>query len=183
MLLGGAIGLPIPEDLPLVFSGMFLHQERVDLKILFPVVYIGIVIGDLIIYWIGRVLGPKLFSFKIINRIVTEDRARRISKKLEKHGIWVIFVARHLFYLRTATFLSCGVFQMQFLKFFICDAIAALFSSALMITFGYFISENIAFLTGITDKTNPVPLLIFVIICLLVARFYRKKKEEGLNLD
>lgn len=183
MLLGGSIGLPIPEDVPLVIGGVLLHQDKADLRILFPVLYVGIILGDIIVYGLGRWLGPKLFNMWPFKRVISEERATKLNNKLNKHGIWVIFLARHLFYVRTATFLSCGLFRMSFSRFIICDMFAALVSCSIMLAFGYFISDNISFITGLTNKSKPIPLLIFIVVCLFIARFFRKKREEGLNLD
>ena len=183
MLLGGAIGLPIPEDIPLVLGGVLLHQNNAELAILFPVLYSGIVLGDIIVYAIGWWLGPKIFNLWPFKRIISPERADKLNNKLNKHGIWVIFLARHLFYVRTATFLSCGLFKMKFSRFILCDMIAALVSCSLMLSLGYFISENVSFITGLTNKTKPIPLLIFIVVCLFIARLIRKKREQGLSLE
>ena len=40
LLIGGAIGLPVPEDIPLVLAGVFVNHGKLDLKTTFLVCYL-----------------------------------------------------------------------------------------------------------------------------------------------
>ncbi len=142
LLLAGALGLPVPEDIPLILAGVLVQMGKAKLVWIALVCYFGILIGDLIIYFVGRRLGPKLFQKAWFKSRLSSSRLRRVKFRLEKRSLLMILLARHLFYFRTITFLICGAVRMQFMKFLIADAIAALVSVPLMLGLGYLLAEH-----------------------------------------
>ena len=140
-LMGGALGLPIPEDLPLIAAGIFAARGDASILGLFLTCYIGVVVGDFIIFAMGRWFGAALFSKPWFKRRLSPRRLKRFKINLERRSLITIFVARHLFYLRMATFLACGAVKMRYTRFIIADAIAALVSVPLMMTVGYFAAD------------------------------------------
>lgn len=186
LLIGGAFGLPIPEDLPLVFGGVLVHQDRASGGILFLVCYLSILIGDLIIYAIGYKFGFSLFQTKFLRHKIPPDRVRTITVKLERHAITMIFLARHLFYLRTATILACGTFRMSLPRFMIIDAAAAFVSTALMISLGYLAAEHLPqlfqFIEGLKTFSLVVGVIVVVALATLICRHRRRVQLEALSM-
>jgi membrane protein DedA with SNARE-associated domain len=181
LLLGGAIGLPIPEDVPLLLGGVLVEQGKAQLDLVFIVSYSAVVLGDLLIYSVGRRFGPRLFKTRLFCHRITPERAELINKRLERHSLWMIFIARHLFYLRTATFLTCGAFKMNFRRFLVADALAAFVSAPLMIGLGYLLSENFSHLLELTRKAKTFSIIIGLLIVTGVFLFWRKKRAENLS--
>jgi membrane protein DedA with SNARE-associated domain len=182
MLLGGAIGLPIPEDLPLILGGVAVHSGQADLWIVLSVSYLGVVLGDLIIFFVGRHFGPSLFQKSWFKRRFTPSKIRKVRFNLERRSLTMILIARHLFYLRTATFLTCGAVRMSPYRFIVADMFAALVSIPIMVGLGYLAAEHIdALLAGISRTKNI--LLIVSALILLGYLWYRRRKrlkaEEG----
>lgn len=175
-LIGGAIGLPIPEDLPLLCAGIVIHSGKTNLWVTLIVCYLGILAGDLIVFHIGRLFGPAIFKKKFFRKRVSPKRLVKIKRSLEKKSFIMIFVARHLFYLRTVTFLSCGALGMKRKRFFLNDAIAALISTPLMTYIGFKASEH---LDTIRAYEKQVFLILGVIICFyLFFKFFPKKQVQ-----
>lgn len=136
-LMGGALGLPIPEDLPLIAAGVFAFREEANIFGLFATCYLGVVTGDILIFVIGRRWGSALFSSPWFKRKLSPRRLKRFKQGLERNRFFTIFLARHLFYLRMVTFIACGAVKMSYTRFILADAIAALVSVPLMMTIGY----------------------------------------------
>jgi membrane protein DedA with SNARE-associated domain len=176
LLMGGAIGLPIPEDLPLLLAGILLHEGRAELDIVFVVAYAAILLGDLLIYSAGRKIGPSISKRSWLR--VSESQMRRIKYKLDKRSLLMIFVARHLFYLRTLTFLSCGALKMNIWRFLIADAAAALISVPLVLALGYFAAEHYDYLVEILKRAK---VWSFVIVLLLLVGYliYLKRRKKA----
>jgi len=174
MLLGGAIGLPIPEDVPLILAGIVAQLGRADLLILFVVCYCGILIGDGLIFFAGRKLGPSVFSSKWFSKRFSPARIRLARNALERRSLLTIFLARHLFYMRSLTFLICGAVRMKVRKFFTADALAALVSTPIMMAIGYFAAEHYeAFLHNIRSA------ILILLAILLVTYLFRRKYSKG----
>jgi membrane protein DedA with SNARE-associated domain len=143
LLLGGSVGLPIPEDMPLLFMGAAIHQGAASWRMALIIGYLTILLSDGIIFWVGRKFGPRLFRSKLLGSRFSPERMDAINLRIDRHAFVMIFLARHLFYLRTATFLSCGAFGMRFGRFLIADACAALLSVPLLLGLGYLGAEHL----------------------------------------
>lgn len=179
-LVAGAFGLPIPEDLSLITAGVLIHLEKAEVFIMGVVCYVGILLGDLIIFRIGWMAGPALFRQRWVRRVVNSKRLHEIRVGLEKRTFITILVARHLFYLRTATFLVCGSVRMSFPRFLIADAVAALITAPLMLGIGYLFAQNYQLLKVYVNQVK-VGLLIGGIITLIGIGLYmyrRHKRKE-----
>ncbi len=183
LLLGGAIGLPIPEDIPLIFAGIIAHNGKAEIKILFAVCYVAILIGDVFIYGIGRKFGPALYSKRWFRARFSLSKIKSIQKNLEKRSLLMIFLARHLFYLRTLTFLVCGAVRMDFKKFIIADALAAFISAPIMMAVGYMGAKNFEAISNGVARIKHITFFVLIVALLVAVYLYFRKKsqEEELN--
>lgn len=179
-LLGGAIGLPIPEDLGLVFAGIGAERRLGNTFIIFIVAYTSIVLGDLFIYSIGYRYGISLFKKRWFRNKVHPQKIREIKARLEKNSFWMIFVARHLFYFRTVTFLTCGAVKMRFLTFLLADSISALVSTPILMAIGYYASEHYEKILSIFKNSQNIIALIALVALLI---FLRKKSNAALQSE
>jgi len=177
LLLGGAIGLPIPEDLPLILAGILLQAEKVTFEFVFLVCYFGIILGDLIVYFVGRRFGLALFKAKWFQSRVPPSRIKHTRLRLEKRSVLMIFIARHLFYLRTVTFLTCGAVRMNLKTFILADAAAALISAPIMIGIGYAAAQNYDYVVGLFQEAKTASLVIGIVV-LIIYLIYRIRKNS-----
>jgi len=178
MLMGGAIGLPIPEDLPLIFGGILIQLGKTTPEVVFLVCYSGIVLGDVLIYSIGRWLGPSVFKRKPFQNPRARYRLKRIRLSMERSSVPMIFVARHLFYLRTVTFLSCGALRMRFSTFLAADAVAALISAPLMLALGYFASEHYDTVVRWMHQAKIYSVGLGVVAAVVAIFVYRRRRQR-----
>ena len=180
-LLGGAIGLPIPEDIPLIVGGIFVYREVTSFQFTVFSCYCGVILGDLIVYFIGRRFGPSLFQQKWFRRRVSRKKLQDLKIRIEKRSLPMIFIARHLFYLRSATFLTCGAVKMEFRRFLFADALAALLSVPVMVWLGIKCAEQYQALTAFLDKATLISFLLLAIVIALwlFLRYLRKRREEN----
>ncbi len=179
MLLAGSVGFPIPEDIPLILGGILSQQGTTRLSLTFLVCYLGIVIGDLIIFSAGRKVGPALFNRNWFKLRLPPEKLEKIRLRLENRRILMIFVARHLFYLRTVTFLMCGAVKMKFSHFLIADLIAALISASIMISLGYLAAENYKVILFWIDKLKFYTLIPVILAIIALYIYYKRKNRQG----
>ena len=184
-LVAGAFGLPIPEDISLITAGVLVHLQKAETWIMLAVCYVGILLGDLIIFRIGWMTGPALFRQRWVRRYMNSKKLHSIRVGLEKKTFFTILLARHLFYLRTATFLVCGSVRMSFTRFLIADAVAALITAPLMVGLGFTFAQNYDLLLHYLHQVK-VALVIGGIITfgtLLVVFLRRRRRLEQEVLD
>lgn len=182
-LLGGAFGLPIPEDLALIAAGILIHLGKAEAPIMALVCYIGIICGDMIIYRIGYLAGPTLFRQRWFRRLVKSSRVQWIRSNLERRAFLTIFIARHLFYLRTGTFLVCGAVRLSFVRFCVCDLLSALITTYLMLSVGYFFAlhQEQLFSWMSQVKTGLVAIGIVGAVLIGYRVWFGKSEEEELE--
>lgn len=172
LLMGGAIGLPIPEDLPLILAGIVISHEAADPRLVFVVCYASILLSDLMIFGVGRYFGPRLFKTKRFRARFPLSKVRVLRLRLEKRSFFTILLARHLFYLRTVTFLTCGAVRMRLHKFLIADAAAALVSVPLMVGLGYLAAEHYDTVMEWVGRAKLLSAVIAVTVLVLLYRFF-----------
>lgn len=182
-LLGGAFGLPIPEDLPLIAGGVLIQKGRADIGILFLVCYSAVILGDLIIYRIGNRLGPALFTQRWFRRRVTLSKIKNLRANLDKRSFVMIFFARHLFYLRTITFLVCGAVKMSFLRFLIADMAAALISLPIMMGIGYIGAEHFDAIVDHLSSIRRSVVLATLPVLIAITLYYLRKRRLRLKAE
>lgn len=179
-LLGGAFFLPFPEDLILICVGIIINQELANPYILIPLAYTTAILGDIILYGMGYYFGINLFKKRWFRNKIHPQKIRNVSAHLNENFLMAIFLGRHLFYLRSITFLVTGAVRMSFVRFVIADAIAGLISCAVMVSIGYFAANNFRKISKYLDKTENIIGIILIIIILVFAwKLSRKTKEKN----
>ena len=141
-LLAGGLGAPIPEDPFLVAAGVLANGEGYSYAAwtLF-VVLAAVLVGDTILYWGVRRLGPGLLERPLIKKVLPPERMKKINGLSEKHGGRIIFLARFVAGFRSAVFILAALNKMPFHRFMFWDVLGALISVPLAVAVGYFGAE------------------------------------------
>jgi membrane protein DedA with SNARE-associated domain len=183
LILGG-FGLPIPEDIPLIVAGVVAANGAVPLSTIAATCYIGVLLADLMIYGVGYKFGPRLLSYGTHSPFlpsVTPERVDRVRNGLRRKRFMYIFLGRHLFPLRSVTFLTAGALRIPFLEFLLSDIIAALISVGIMVGLGYVLGETITpeILESIGKEIHWYGgILTVVIIFFFTLRYVNKKRKN-----
>lgn len=183
LLFLGAIGFPIPEDIPIILAGVLSAKKMANVQTMFFACYISVVCADLLIFTFGYFFGQKLLQAGAKSPFlpaITEERIEDIREGLRKRRLMYIFVARHLFAVRTLTFLTAGALRIPTSEFLIADATAALVSVSIMLGLGYFLGETLSLevLNHIIGEAS-----LYLLACVLVFGliYYRRKKRRATN--
>lgn len=139
-----SLGIPIPEDLPLMIAGFILHHnpDEYSWPVTLLVAFCGIMSGDLILYTLGKRWGPDVFSHRSVSWLITPDRMAAMTVKFHRYGVWMVFVGRMLVGVRAVMCLTAGVTKFPYWKFFLADASGALLSIPLFMGLGYFFADQ-----------------------------------------
>ncbi len=145
LLQGAAIilGTFILEDAATAAAAMSVQSGGVHVAVALVSLYLGIVIGDIGLYGLGRLA----FHVPWARRLIPEQRQDRGRQWLERHVFKVVFVARFLPGVRLPTYTACGFLGAD-LKKFIAAAIGAtlIWTSALFLVslrVGKFLVEHL----------------------------------------
>ncbi len=134
-----SLGVPIPEDIPLILAGVILrtHPEIASWGPTLLVSAIGIMSGDLILYTAGRMWGDDVFSHRSVRWLITPARLRMMKRRFMKNGVWMVFFGRFIVGIRAVMCISAGVTRFPYWKFFLADFAGAALTIPIFIGLGY----------------------------------------------
>ena len=125
-LLLGSLGVPIPEEMPIVAAGILSHQGSPDGGSRCRSACSGCCPGDVVLYLAGRRWGERLLGWRVVRHVLTRARAERLKAAYREHAMKTVAMARHVTGLRAAAFLTAGIARVPFWKFIpLADAAAA----------------------------------------------------------
>ncbi len=189
-----SFGLPIPEEIILVSCGfiafMALHPSiypppspeatGVNLVTLSIVCFLAVLLSDMVIYWLGKYFGPKIFATKFFKRTVKEKHLERVNKWYKKYGAWVCGVFRFTPGLRFPGHMSCGMMGVKWWKFLAVDGTAALVSVPTQVVFVAFYGKEI--LTYFKQFKLVLGGLIILFVAYKIITKYRNREPKEKTL-
>jgi membrane protein DedA with SNARE-associated domain len=143
VLLLGSLGVPIPEEVPIVAAGMLSHQQVMRWWLALPTCIAGVFAGDLILYWAGRHWGERVLDQPLIGRLLTRARLEQIQAGYRRRGVLIVFLARNVMGLRAAAFVGAGVGGLPFWKFAAADGAAIGYGVPLNFGLAYLFSRHL----------------------------------------
>jgi membrane protein DedA with SNARE-associated domain len=190
LLFACGLGLPLPEDIPLLVGGYFAGRGEMHLVTVGVLAWVGIIGGDCVLYWLARKYGLNVTRLPLIGRHVTKKRILWAEAKFERYGIWVVAVCRLFAGVRGAMVIAAGAIRYNFLKFLIADGIAALISGGLFVYLGYLAGKHLGSVADMRQRMKHyehyVIAGIIVAAVLLVAYAvwrHRRHKAEAAAAD
>ncbi len=184
LLLLGGFGFPIPEDIPLILAGVATQKHLVSPQAIMITCYIGVLAADQIVFAFGYFFGQRVLKAGTSSPLlptITEERVEIIREGLRKKRLTYIFIGRHLFPVRTATFLIAGALRIPFLEFLAADAIAALVSVSIVVAIGHVLGGQLTpeVISHLIHRSHYY-IAIFTGIFLLCfgIRFYVKRQKR-----
>lgn len=146
ILLTCGFGLPLPEDVVLVTGGILAARHVTEFWPTVGFALFGVIVGDGIVFFIGKKVGPKIKRTRLFSYFVKEETDKKIMSWFSRFGDKVIFFARFAPGLRMPLFLTAGAYQVPAWKFFILDGTAALISVPVWVWVGHLFGENLELL-------------------------------------
>jgi membrane protein DedA with SNARE-associated domain len=192
VLLLCGFGLPVPEDISIIAGGIISGLGYANVHVMCFVSLAGVLIGDCIIFYLGRHFGKKILK-KRLGKKIEGGWYDRILRSFRKNGKMVLFAARFIPVLRTPIFLTAGITHfVGFGTFLLIDGIAALLSVPVWTYLGYFCAN--LYYEQRFDKVNKLKedtmIVIFIalgviILIYLISKYFKKKliKAEIVNGD
>lgn len=183
ILLLCGLGLPIPEDITLFAGGLVVYNGQARLIPMIVVSFLGVMLGDAIIYWLGSKYGPRLTKKGIFARILPQDRLNYVKALLAKRGNRLIFAARFMPGFRAPIYFTAGMLHLPFKVFAFYDGLAALLSVPAIVTVAYVTGEQFqAGLKYVKRVQGGIFIVIAAIIGLVLLKWYmthRKLKKRS----
>lgn len=181
------VGLPVPEDVSLILGGSLVFQGKAGLLLMMLTGYVGIILGDSLMFLLGRRFGSQVGVKKggLLSRIITPAKRARVEELFKKHGEKVVMIARFLPGVRAPTYFTAGSVGMRYSHFIFFDSVAALASAPIFVFLGYKFGGELELLLHQIRKGQRgvlIALGVIIVVGFLVSR-WRSKREARLEAE
>lgn len=157
----GLVVMPLlPGDSLLFAVGAIASKGDLNVFLVVVLLSIAAILGDTVNYWIGKVIGPKVFSSES-SRWLNRKHLERTHEFYEKYGGKTIIIARFMPIIRTFAPFVAGIGKMSYGKFLLYNVVGGILWIALFTYAGFFFGE-------IPVVKRNFTLVIFAIIIISV---------------
>lgn len=171
------VGLPIPEEAPLVVAGVLSRNDTLEWYYALPSCILGAILGDSLMYAIGRRLGHEwLTRHPTVARFINPDREEQIEHVIKQHGFKVLLLTRFMVGVRGPVYYAAGAAKVPYLRFLFWDLCSASIVVSIVFGLSYRYGNEIAKLI----REAEITFSIAVIVSLAVVAFlvYRNQKQR-----
>jgi membrane protein DedA with SNARE-associated domain len=142
LLILGVVGLPIPDETLLVFSGYLISRGKLNIPGTYLAALAGSCSGITVSYFIGRTAG-----LGVVHRFgrylrLDEGRLDRVHRWFERSGHWALFGGYYVAGVRHLTAIIAGASKVEFQTFALYAWLGAATWVAAFLTLGYVIGEQ-----------------------------------------
>src|SRR5262249_1448245 len=131
-------GLPMPEELPVVLGGALVGAGHAYMWLMLPTCIVAVIIGDGVLYGIGRMWGPRLLARPFTKKhFLPPERLHKIEDNSQKYGTPLLLFAPPPPGLRPPIFPPAGIVRLPLIRFLIADGIYAIPGVSLLFFLGY----------------------------------------------
>lgn len=186
VLLLCGIGLPLPEEVTLLGSGLLVYQGKVDFTVICVVCSVAILLGDSIPYLLGRRYGMRALRFRWVRRVLHPERFQVLQQRFEEHGNWAIFTCRFLPGVRIPGYFVAGTLGMRLPRFLLLDALGVVVSVPISIYLGKLFGEHVDDLRRRVENFHQIlafAVLSLVVILFVMARSRRRDRTSTPEAD
>jgi membrane protein DedA with SNARE-associated domain len=143
LLVAGGVGVPVPEELIQLTAGYLARQGVLSFVPAVAVTWLGLVVGDYLLFRLGRRHGPALLGSRHVARVLTPERRVFIERHFARHSVLTIMAARHASGFRLPVFALAGASGVRSVTFLLADGVSALVSVPLVVGLGWYFAGHI----------------------------------------
>jgi membrane protein DedA with SNARE-associated domain len=179
ILILGGLGLPIPEEAPIILAAVLTRHGKLTGPLALASCLIGVLLGDMVVYFLGFFYGEKVLSLRLTRRLLTRQREAQIKGYFHRHGFKILVSGRFVPGFRTAAYLTAGILKLPTMKLLLTDLVAASLSTVVMFGLGFAFAYQIQ--KGIREAQQWVTLIAALSVAAwLVHRYYKARRRAGL---
>ena len=164
------LGTLIAEDLTCITSGLLAHTAKLNLTTAIVGCTTGILIGDMILYFIGRVARLSLHINQNLKSKV-EKLTDKYSTRAEKQGWKLILLARFIPGLRIPVYLTFGFINTKAHKMLFFVLVAGLIWTPTLVLLSYYIGAPFKNFIEYNITHRWKEILIGILLIYLLIRF------------
>jgi membrane protein DedA with SNARE-associated domain len=170
-------GLPIPEELAFVLAGVLSAEGRLHWPTAWAACLVGAILGDSVMYWIGRRWGDWLLSaHPRFAWMLQAKREKQFEEAVEQHAFKVMFLSRFLVGIRGPVYVAAGAVHVPYRRFLLIDMVCATIVVSLFFWLSYFFGEPV--LGWIRDAEITVTIGVVLVVTGIGLFLYLRSRRK-----
>ncbi len=138
------------EDFACIGGGLLAASGSVGLAPAIVGCLLGIFLGDLGIFFIGRVFGATALELPVLRHLVSAKALDRGTDWFEKRGVALVVLTRFFPGSRVPTYFAAGVVKVGWIRFTLALLLASALWTPILVLASYFLGETfLAFFEGL----------------------------------
>ncbi len=174
LLVLGIVGLPVPDETLLVFSGYLISKGRLQPAWTFMAGFAGTGCGISLSYLIGRTFGQRAVSRYGKYVHITEERLDRVHRWFQHVGEWLLAIGYFVPGVRHLTAFVAGMSRLDYRTFAVFAYSGAAVWVAAFLAMGYFVGENWQAVIALVERYSATVTIALASVAAL-AWWVRKK--------
>jgi membrane protein DedA with SNARE-associated domain len=169
LLVFGIVGLPVPDEWLLTFSGYLVYKQTLLFVPTFIAAFLGSACGITVSYSLGR-----LFDTYVLLKYgrffhLTPERLDRVHAWFEKRGRWTLLIGYFIPGVRHLTGYVAGASELKYSNFALFAYSGAFCWAAAFITLGYILGEQ---WHRVLESLHETKLLMIGAVIAVVAGYF-----------
>lgn len=174
-------GFPLPEEVAFVYAGVQSAIGNLHWPLAIGACAVGALLGDCVMYGIGRLGRGWIGRHAWFSRIVHLEREEQVRHLIARHGLKVFFAARFMVGVRGPLYVTLGILKVPFWRFILIDTFCASAVVGVFFSLSYFFGQKVLtwvrqgewLITGIVIAAAAVGGILWLL-------HYRRKNRESL---
>jgi membrane protein DedA with SNARE-associated domain len=178
----GIVGLPVPDETLLVFTGYLISQGKLRMDGAVGAAVLGSWCGITLSYTIGRTLG-----LGVVHRFgkyvyLNDQRLNRVHAWFERAGHWALFGGYYIAGVRHFTAIVAGASKLEFRTFALFAWSGAVCWVVAFVTLGYYIGEDWRQIAELVHRSLGYASAVLIVVAagyLLIRRSRSRKRAAS----
>lgn len=174
------------EDLTTITAGILVSQDSLHWLTAMLGCFIGIFVGDGILYFIGLTLGKPALKIPFFRKLLPPDRVDACRQWFEQKGIWVVLISRFIPGTRLPTYFAAGLLGSGARWFLPAAALATAIWTPLLVGAAWYYGDKITEYMVFNEKYQwlfmiggIVSLFILMRTLLMFTQFKRRRRFQS----
>jgi membrane protein DedA with SNARE-associated domain len=159
---------PMPGDTFVVLGAFLVGRGQLHFLPAYLAATCGSVVGFMLLFFIGRKWGRKLFIGRN-GKIFSEAHLAQVEKMIDRYGYWVIGFNRFLSGFRSIVSFGAGIGGMHSVHVFLLALLSCFLWNGLIMGMGIWVGENWTMILRHYQRA------VFILLLLLILIFWGRK--------
>jgi membrane protein DedA with SNARE-associated domain len=170
-----ALATFVSEDLTCIATGGLIAAGKIGFILGVLACVVGIYLGDLLLYFAGRLIGRPVLRWRPFRRLLTDQKLDRASQWLAQRGAGVVILSRFTPGLRLPTYVAAGLLKTRFWTFSLYFLLAAVLWTPVLVGAAALLGKSLQHVAF----AGPAILLVGVPLRKLQPRWHTRRRILG----